>query len=762
MAGKSDSLAVRAAAMEAYEAPLDLFERLAAGFREAGVDDITDFDNEDCLEDSFLISLNPGKIRLQSEELDALLETQDAYFFNVMISQEKPLVMGLFWKYPRRSGGRELILSWAPFLEEQIWVLDAYQEFAKANGLCIVTKEDWKEPVLLDGDRLGLYTRFFNRSADALREMEAIMQEPGRWDLGPLYSSLEDPRIEEDLTGLTRLVEESQSLLTLETDGADQMVQAMGLAEQVIDTLRPLASYFSLLSSADTSQGKPLALLNQVKGIMSGFAGFEVRLKRMAAKLPTEELVAMDSLKAYDFFLRQSKKEAAHLLDPELEELIARLDIYGAGAWGNLFRQLTSTAAKEVDGKQKTLTEIRNLAYSPDPRVRRQAYQAELALYPEIEKPLAGALGAIKGQVVYLSRRRGHQSPLDEALFKSKMDRKTLDAMIDAMVEGKGVFIRYFKAKAAWLGQERLHWADLFAPIGQLPDGYSVEDSRSMLVQSFEKLHPPIAQLIDKAYRDRWIDFHPRANKVGGAFCANLTQIRQSRVLTNFDGSFSGVSTLAHELGHAYHGFRIEGHAPLNRSYSMPVAETASIFNETHFLLEQVGATSDRLVKLGLLDGFLMNSGQVICDILSRFLFEQEVFERVERETLKSEDLQAIMHKAQLAAYGDGLDEASLHPYMWACKPHYYSASLSYYNFPYAFGALFASALYRKATEEGSSFMARYDQMLTATTVSSVEETGRLVGLDLTDKVVWLESMDSFEPFVSTFEALVQEAGPAL
>ncbi len=583
------------------------------------------------------------------------------------------------------------------------------------------------------------------------------MQEAGRWDLSPLYDGLDDPRIEEDFGKLTGLVEESKVFFDGEADPAGRVAAGIKLAEEVSETLRQLASYLSLVSSADTSISRTTALLNKVRGIMAGYAGFDVNFKRLIADLDIDRLLEEEDLGQYNFYLGESKKEAGYLLDAGLEELIARLNIHGVDAWGNLFRDLTSTAKIEWDGKEKTLTELRNLAYDPDPATRHGAYRAELTLYPGIEKPLASALGSIKGQVLYLSRKRGHASPLDEALFKSKMSRETLDAMIEAMTEKKDVFGRYYKAKAAFFGQESLHWADMFAPLGKLPDGYTIEDSRKLLVSSFEKLHPPIADLIDRAYRDQWIDFFPRENKVGGAFCSNLAAIRQSRVLTNFEGSFSAVSTLAHELGHAYHGSRIEGHAPLNRSYSMPVAETASIFNETHFLLQQLKASDDPQVRLGLLDGFLMNSGQVICDILSRFLFEQQVFERVESEALRSEDLQAIIHQAQLTAYGDGLDAESLHPYMWACKPHYYSASLSFYNFPYAFGALFASALYQKAEEQGPAFMKQYDQMLTATTISTVEETGRLVGLDLTRKETWLEGMDSFQSFVKAFEELAQE-----
>lgn len=582
-----------------------------------------------------------------------------------------------------------------------------------------------------------------------------MMQETGRWDLSPLYESMDDPKIEEDFAKLTKIVEGSRSFFEKEADAAELIKDGVKLAEELSELVHRLAAYFSLLMNADTSISKTVAYLNRIQGIMAGFQPFEVGLKRLIAKQDIDELVKVEELQHYNFMLRESKDEAAYLMDAELEELIAHLDIYGVGAWENLFDQLTSTVSADFDGEKKTMTELRNLAYDPDQKVRHQAYEAELSLYPKVEKSLSGALNSIKGQVLYLTDRRGHASPLDESLFRNRTSRKTLDAMIEAIIEKKDVFVRYYKAKARYFGQESLHWADMFAPIGKMPSGYTVEDSREMLVKSFEKLHPPIAEVMDKAYENNWIDFYPRENKVGGAFCSNLAIIKQSRVLSNFDGSFSAITTLAHELGHAYHGSRIEDHAPLNRSYSMPVAETASTFNERHFVLEQVEASDDPQVKLGLLDSLLMSSSQTSCDILSRFLFEQEVFARVENEYLRSEDLQKIMHEAQLKAYGDGLDEDSLHPYMWACKGHYYSASRSFYNYPYAFGDLFSVALYDKAQKEGSAFMEKYDEMLTATTVSSAEETGALVGLDLTDKKTWISSMESFEPLVAEFEKLI-------
>ena len=581
------------------------------------------------------------------------------------------------------------------------------------------------------------------------------MKEAGRWDLSPLYDSLEDPQIEKDFERLSKIVEDSRTFFETEAGAVEQIKEGVKLSEELSELVTKLASYLVLRMNADTSISKTIALLNRIRGIMAGFQPFEVGLKRLVAAQDIDELIKEDELKHYEFMLHESKAEAGFLLDAELEELIAHLNIYGVGAWENLFDQLTSTASVEMDGESKTLTELRNLAYDPDQELRHKAYEAELSLYPQIEKSLAGALNSIKGQVNYLTERRGHASPLDESLFRNRTSRETLDALIDALIEKKDIFVRYYKAKAKYFGQESLHWADMFAPIGKLPSGYTVEDSREMLVSSFEKLHPPIAAVIDRAYEDQWIDFYPRENKVGGAFCSNLSIIKQSRVLSNFDGSFSAITTLAHELGHAYHGARIEDHAPLSQDYSMPVAETASTFNEIHFALEQIEASGDPEIKLGLLDSLLMNIGQTCCDILSRFLFEQQVFERVQNENLRSEDLQTIMHEAQVESYGDGLDAESLHPYMWACKGHYYSAGRSYYNYPYAFGSLFSAALYDKAQKEGSDFMEKYDQMLTATTVSTSEETGALVGLDLTDKQTWIKSVESFEPYVAEFENLI-------
>ena len=304
------------------------------------------------------------------------------------------------------------------------------------------------------------------------------------------------------------------------------------------------------------------------------------------------------------------------------------------------------------------------------------------------------------------------------------------------------------------LGHENgLPFYELFAPLGKSDKKFSVEEARDYLVNCFEKFTPEMSDMMQEAFDNEWIDFFPRKGKRGGAFCAGVPGMKESRILTNYDGNFGSISTLAHELGHAFHNRQTEDNRALNQDYSMPVAETASTFNETHlghFAL--ASATPEE--KLALLENDLMEKTQCIVDIYSRFLFESAVFEQSQSKFLMADDLKALMLDAQRQAYGEGLDENYLHPYMWVCKGHYYSSGLSFYNFPSAFGNLFAVGLYNMFLEEGASFIPKYKAMLKATPTCTIEEAGAMMGVDLTDKKFWESSLALIAKDIEEFCAL--------
>ena len=472
-----------------------------------------------------------------------------------------------------------------------------------------------------------------------------------------------------------------------------------------------------------------------------------------------EAQIGSNSLLAeHTFMLRELKKDAAHVIDPAVEPAVLKMQMTGGTSWEQLRDQLDSNLMIpfEQDGRevQLPLSAIRGLANSPSADVRRRAYEAELAAYPRIEIPMAACLNGIKGEALTLCELRHYDSVLDTALDASRMDRATLDALMSAMRKSLPMFRRYFRLKARLLGYDGgLKFYDLCAPVGEAGQKYTLDEARDMLVEVMGRFSPRMAGLIDRAFRERWIDAYPREGKQGGAFCSGVHPLGISYVMTNFEGSYSSVSTLAHELGHAYHSSCLNDASVLMCDYPMPLAETASIFNET-LLMEKTLETAGDATKLTLLEQQIGDAAQVVVDILSRYLFETEVVERRKDHPLSPRELCAIMLEAQKQTYGDGLDPKFLHPYMWACKPHYYSTSIHFYNFPYAFGMLFGLGVYARYVEKGEAFLPEYDRLLAATGSGSVREVAASVGIDVTDEAFWMQSIRTLEEKVDAFERL--------
>ena len=578
------------------------------------------------------------------------------------------------------------------------------------------------------------------------------------WSLDPIYKGLEDPAYEADMKALEEAVEQFSTLVA-SVDGMElkEGVEQVLLAKENIQQLvYKMDIYLSLRQSVNTEDGDVMAQSNRLMKIYSKSVSAEAGMQKYLAKIPDIDALAEESelVKEYIFLLKENKKEAEHLLSDEVEEMISSMDMTGGSAWSRLQSFLTSTLKVDYEGEQVTLSEIRNMAYSPDAKVRKAAYEAEIASYEKVQDGIAFALNNIKNQVTMLAEKKGYESPLDWSLQQARMDRKTLDAMMEAIKEYLPVFRKYLRKKGEMLGYENgLPWYELFAPLGKADKTYTLEEAKEYLIRCFGEFTPEMADMMKEAFENEWIDFYPRKGKEGGAFCAGVLWLKQSRILANYDGYFGSIGTLAHELGHAFHNRQIEKERPLNQDYPMPVAETASTFNEVH-LGQYALKTAEGEERLNLLENDLKDQTQCIVDIYSRYLFETAVFEQSQDKFLMASDLKELMLWAQKEAYGDGLDEQYMHPYMWACKSHYYSSGLSFYNFPYAFGNLFALGLYGLFRKEGDAFVSKYKAMLKATPKCTAEEAGAMVGIDLTKKEFWEEGLAQIAKEVEDFCAM--------
>ncbi|MBO1436920.1 M3 family oligoendopeptidase [Meiothermus sp. CFH 77666] len=575
------------------------------------------------------------------------------------------------------------------------------------------------------------------------------------WDLDSLFPGFES---NEFLTAWNQVAAQLRDLLDfLETHRIGQEGASTdrptfwALVEKLNtfgDTLGPLYAYVQMRVDADSADFAAQARLSELELLHLEYQKLRPRLQRWLARLEADAVQAGD----YRILLEEAKIQTQHLMSEPEEVLAAELSLSGGRAWVKLHGNLTSQITAVVQGEELPMTAVRNLAMHPDEAVRKAAYEAELSAWKAHETALAAALNGYKGEVSTLNRKRGWPDDLAPALFENRIRRKTLWAMQQVMVDSLPHWRRYFAAKARALGKDRLDWWDLFAPVvrpGARPRKWGWEEGRQFIIEHLASFSPAAADLARRAFAERWLDAPPRKGKVGGAYCTPVGQGR-SRILLNHEDSFESLSTLAHELGHAYHNHCLRAVPYLLRQEPMTLAETASIMNET-----VVGEAALRVLppaeQLGVLEGGLQSAAQVIVDIHSRFLFEQSVFARRRERELSAAEFCQLMLEAQQETYGAAL--ATYHPYMWAVKGHYYGSN--FYNFPYAFGLLFGLALYQRYLDEGAGFVAQYEDLLASVGKYPAEQLAARFGYDLESEGFWQEGMAVLVKRIERFEQMI-------
>ncbi len=406
------------------------------------------------------------------------------------------------------------------------------------------------------------------------------------WSLDVFYKGVDDPAFAADIERLERAVKTyKESIAALSYDDTAKTLRAIiDLRENMSVLTRRLMGYMSLRRSTDSADTEVSPYQTKLQLLLASVAKEHVMFEKYVGGIENiDACIASDPvLSEYKFFFEEIIESVSHNMSDEAEDVFARMNMSGGRAWGDLMSHLTSTLSVEYDGGITTLPAIRALAESEDAEVRKKAYEAELASYDKVKEAIAFSLSSIKAQVNTEAALRGYEDPLAITLAQSRMKKETLDAMLDAMREYLPKFREYLKHKAKLLGHKNgMPWYDLLAPMGKASGkSFTAEEAHAYLVEHFSSFAPDLAEMVDTAFKDEWIDFYSRPGKRGGAFCSNLPFLGQSRILTNFSGSFGSVVTLAHELGHAYHGMMIQNHRPLNTGYTMPVAETASNFNE--------------------------------------------------------------------------------------------------------------------------------------------------------------------------------------
>lgn len=623
-----------------------------------------------------------------------------------------------------------------------------------------------------------------------------------RWNLDSIFPSIKSAEYQKALSdfesgmeNLGSLLESADTFIKNASENFDFPVWFKGFLEadeKVSALCGSLNAYAYIIYSVDTTNTDYLNNITRIDNLTLRYRQLDLSFKSvlLANSGRLEDFYRrFPEFEGYRYILNETLEETRHQMSAAEEKLAGELQQTGGDAWDRLHEQLISNLKDSETGK--TFNELRNDAYSADSKMRKSSYEKEISLLRQNEIAFAACLNNLKGETLTLNRHRKWQKPLDRSLSSARLSQKTLDALIGAIEESLPLWREYFNLKADFLHKNNLTvsqdkkglaFYDLFAPMATdsrvelgndsdkklgndgdtlslsglsrqslLSKTWTFDEARDYIIERYSSFSAEMGEFAKKAFAENWIDAEVRAGKVGGAYDEDFALGHQSRIMTNFTGAFSDIITLAHELGHAYHFSCMKGKPSAFFSYPMTLAETASTFAETIVKQDMISKCSDA-EKIQILDLDLQDVSQVLVDILCRFYFERSVFEEREKGELNADDFCNLMKEAQEKSYGNGLN-SERHEYMWAVKSHYYSTGLDFYNFPYAFGQLFAAGLYARYQKEGKDFAKTYAELLSNTGNMSCEDLCKKAGFDITQKAFWKSGIEMYAGEVEMMKA---------
>lgn len=594
--------------------------------------------------------------------------------------------------------------------------------------------------------------------------MKAISQ---NWDLDSLFFG--GSASESFSSYLILLREKIQDLQTNAKDNEGKTdpqdwVYLINLFQEVHVRLRQASAFVSCLTAQNVQDQQAQKLGAEVRQLRADLGSIANYIEEQALQISDaewEKILAHAELAPIAFSLDEMRKQARERMSAEKEVLVNALSVDGYHAWSELYNSkivARMSIPMEIDGEVREMSvgQVANLFAHADREIRKQAYTKFEAAWAEEAELCAAALNHLAGFRLNVYKARGWDSVLKEPLMINRMSKETLDAMWSAVEGSKERLKDYFQCKAELLGLDGLEWYDVGAPIAKSSRTYSFEEAAQFVIDQFGQFSPDMAALAERALTERWVEAEDRPGKRPGAFCTSFPESKESRIFMTFSGSADNLFTLAHELGHAYHGSVLRDMPPMSQRYAMNVAETASTFAELVVADAAIRAALTDEERLALLDSKIEQSAAMFMNIHARFLFETRFYEMRKKGVLSVDELNLLMEEAQREAYAEGLK--SYHPHFWASKLHFYITGVPFYNFPYTFGYLLSQGLYARAQDEGPGFAEKYADLLRDTGRMTVEELVKThLGEDLTKPEFWEKAVQNSLKDIDDFLELARK-----
>ena len=580
-----------------------------------------------------------------------------------------------------------------------------------------------------------------------------------RWSLAELFPAHDAPEMQATFSELETKVADFETLRPQLTPDlpAGTFLDIVRRLEAIGRLTHRIYGYAGLWFAEDTQNQAAQAFMARVDQFMAGIGNrtlfFSLWWKGLedgdAGRLMAE---AGD----YRYWLEEMRHFKPHTLSEPEEKIINIKDVTGVNALQTLYDSITNryTFKLEVEGEVKEMTrdELSVYVHHHDPALRAGAYQELYRVY--------GYDGPILGQMYQTLVRNWRNEQVDLRHFSGPIAARNLandipddvvDTLLDVCRRNAGLFQRFFRLKARWLGLERLRRYDIYAPVARADKTYDFTTAAGMVFDAFRHFAPQVAGLAQRVFETNHLDSEVRKGKRGGAFCWSALPSLTPWVLANYQGRPRDVATLAHELGHAIHAMLAADHSLFTFHASLPLAETASTFGEMLLVDRLLAGESDAAVRRDVLFQQADDAYATIMRQAFFALFERQAHEMVQQGATVDELAAAYLDNVH-AQFGDAVEVSDEFRWEWVSIPHIYN--VPFYVYAYTFGQLLVLSLYQEYHAEGEAFKPRYLKILTAGGSDAPARILSQAGIDIHSAEFWQGGFDVVRGMVEQLEAI--------
>lgn len=586
------------------------------------------------------------------------------------------------------------------------------------------------------------------------------------WDLDSIFAGgSSSETLRQELNELSTKINVFHQLVEAFTPNTAQQVtelkEILAIHEEIQKSFTECGSFIEALNSANIHDQQAKLLTGQIYSNLPAFQlATTILNKKFASYQEVDWQDLMTHFSQIAFRLSEMRRDGQELLDEQSENIINTLALDGQSAWSQHYDTIVASIQIPFNGEMLSAGQAFNtMMSSQDKAVRQELFEKWEKAWSEKADIFADTLNHLDGFRLNNYKLHGVQDYLKQPLEYNRLDKETLDMMWGTIQKNKQPIIDFLTRKAQLFGKDKMDWQDQDAPIvlGNFKERrYTFDQAADFIVENFKKFSPKMSEFAQMTFDKAWIEAEDRPGKRPGGYCTSLPKSQESRIFMTYGESVNEVSTLAHELGHAFHSHVMWDLPTLNQDYAMNVAETASTFAELIVADATLKEAKTDEEKINLLDVKLQNAVAMFMNIHARFIFESNFYAARQKGLVSTDEITRLMVEAQKEAYIDGL--GSYHPHFWAAKLHFFIDEIPFYNFPYTFGYLFSLGIYAKASQHADGFEDQYIALLRDTASMTTEELAKKhLDTDLHQATFWQAGIDMVLKDIATFMDLTEK-----